>query len=373
MAEVIRRVWRSGPRRVRRVAYGYTLQVDGKQVRVTNASWTEEDAQRALAARLLGLADAPKPEVIPTGLTFAAARDRYLDVKEAERKRTRDDRFNLERLVKWFGASMPLADMTAARIAEYRTARAKDKSLRRIGAQAVSAATVNRELATLRHLLRLAADEWQVIDRAPMVRLLREPEGRIRWLEPDEEVRLLAACEEPLTSIVKVALESDMRQGEILGLTWDSVDLTRGVFKLERTKSGRRREVPMRQDVYDILSKMPEPRSGRLWPSARFPRKAFERAIAQARLEDFHFHDCRHHFASWFMMRGGTLPALREILGHRDIKMTLRYAHLAPAHLRVEIEKTAARSAQAQHNGDRIEPAALPSPRNAGVAQRQSN
>jgi len=57
-------------------------------------------------------------------------------------------------------------------------------------------------------------------------------------------------------------------------------------------------------------------------------------AVAAARLDDFRFHDCRHHFASWFVMRGGSLQALKELFGHADLKMTLRYAHLAPEHLR---------------------------------------
>jgi integrase len=125
---------------------------------------------------------------------------------------------------------------------------------------------------------------------------------------------------------------------------------------LERTKSGKRREVPMRQTVYAIFAAMPEPRAGRVWPD-RSIRRAFENAVQTAALADFTFHDCRHHFASWFMMRGGQLDALREILGHKDVKMTLRYAHLSPGHLATEIEKTAApaaatapASAHDQHN-----------------------
>jgi hypothetical protein len=118
---------------------------------------------------------------------------------------------------------------------------------------------------------------------------------------------------------------------------------------------------------------MPEPRVGRLWPVTRFPRVAFERAVAEAQLEDFRFHDTRHHFASWFIMRGGTLPALREILGHATLAMTMRYAHLAPHHLRLEIDRTAVEMTHAGHNDDRIDHAALVSARNAGVAQRQSN
>ena len=76
--------------------------------------------------------------------------------------------------------------------------------------------------------------------------------------------------------------------------------------------------------------------------SARSRRTAFENAVAAAGLKDFTFLGCRHHFASSFMMRGGQLESLRQILGHRDIKMTLRYAHLSPGHLRAEMNKTAA-------------------------------
>jgi site-specific recombinase XerD len=95
----------------------------------------------------------------------------------------------------------------------------------------------------------------------------------------------------------------------------------------------------MRQAVYDILAALPGPREGRVWRSGNI-RTAFENAVAEAKLDDLHFHDLRHHFASWFVMRGGSLQALKEILGHADLKMTLRYAHLAPDHLRSEIAKT---------------------------------
>ncbi len=179
----------------------------------------------------------------------------------------------------------------------------------------------------------------------PRVRLEKEPEGRIRWLERDEEARLLGACRSSrtkhLASVVTLALESGLRKAELLGMTWDRVDLSRGMIRLELTKSGKRREVPMRQAVYDILAGLPEPREGRVWRSGNI-RTAFENAVEEAKLDDFHFHDCRHHFASWFVMRGGSLQALKEILGHADLKMTLRYAHLAPDHLRGEMVKTEA-------------------------------
>lgn len=249
-------------------------------------------------------------------------------------------------LKKHFGADTPLAAITAGRISSWKEERRAAKSPRK-GADGeslpLSAAAINRPLAPLRHLLKLAHEEWEVLPVVPKIRLEKEPQGRIRWLVPDEEERLLAAClasrNPQLAQIVTVALESGMRKAELMSLTWDRVDLSRGVIRLEVTKSGKRREVPMRQAVYDILSRMPEPRHGRVWQQRKI-RTAFENAVEAAKLDNFRFHDCRHHFASWFVMRGGKLQALKEILGHADLKMTLRYAHRAPDHLRSEVAKT---------------------------------
>jgi len=272
---------------------------------------------------------------------------------KARKRSLADDRRMLEQLKGAFGADTPLVEITASRISTYRTARLSAMSRRRRAddgsATKLSAAAINRPLALLRHLLRLAHEEWEAVPAVPRIRLEKEP---------DEEARLRAACAAidtaraagklppiNLTEITGLALETGMRQGEIMDLTWERVDLSRGVLRLELTKGGRRREVPMRDAVYQLLAGKPEAsRHGRVWP-VPWPRVAWEDAVAAAGLEDFTFHDCRHHFASWFMMRGGNLLALREILGHRDIKLTARYAHLSPGHLRTEIEKTAAPTA----------------------------
>ena len=89
-----------------------------------------------------------------------------------------------------FGAESPLAEITAARIADYKLARLR-VTVKRDGAERpITPATLNRELAALRHLFRLAVDEWDVLDQAPRIRLEREPEGRIAWLETDEQAAL---------------------------------------------------------------------------------------------------------------------------------------------------------------------------------------
>src|SRR5262249_12369573 len=153
----------------------------------------------------------------------------------------------------------------------------------------LSKGTVNRELSILRGLLNLAADdECGYLEKAPKVRLEKEPEGRLRYLSQDEATRLLHECRKAATPpnvgqrsahlypVVLIALHTGMRKGEVMGMTWDRVDLTRGVFKLEKTKTGRRREAPMNLVVYKVVSELP--RTGaRLF--ARSVRTAFEGAV----------------------------------------------------------------------------------------------
>ena len=193
-----------------------------------------------------------------------------------------------------------------------------------------SVSTINRHLEAARALLRLAHDEWDALESVPKIRMLKEPQGRLRWLEPDEETRLLEACgrskSNELLEIVTVALETGMRRGEILGLEWPRVDLSRGVIRLEITKSGRRREVPMRQAVYNVLAALPGPREDRVWRS-RSIRTAFEHAVAAAGIEDFRLHDCRHHFASWFVMPTRTSPPTTSAALWREPIDALRRAH----------------------------------------------
>jgi integrase len=161
--------------------------------------------------------------------------------------------------------------------------------------------------------------------------------------------------------MVTLAVHTGMRKGEILGLEWERIDLSSARITLYRTKSGKPRGIPINRDVYEsLLAVEPDPakRTGLLFrkPDARAwgqIRRAFEGALAKAGIKDFRFHDLRHTAASHLVMRGATLRDVQEILGHADLKMTQRYAHLSPAHLRGAVERlegltaTPARSASA--------------------------
>jgi integrase len=123
-------------------------------------------------------------------------------------------------------------------------------------------------------------------------------EGRIRWLEPDEEAWLLEACGKSrtkhLAAVVRVALETGLRRGELLKLTWGQIDIKPGGDSLAdtETKSGRRREggVPMRQLVYEVLAGLQGLHTGRVWTTGDI-RIAFENAAVEAKLDGLHFHD----------------------------------------------------------------------------------
>ncbi len=358
MAKIIRRIWTSqGPtgKRARHVAYGYTLQIDGRQERRVSSEWlTEADALEALAGRRKEIA----ADLVerPADRTLGKLAEEYLRYKIDHGKRSvKDDKRIIEtRLLPAFGVSMSIRKLTTAPIAQYEKQRAGQ----------VSAYTVSNELSVLRHMLRLAK-RWGYLDQAPEIEMPRKPEGRLRYLETVEIGKLLDACQESrsrcLCPAVVIALGTGMRKGEILGLEWERVDLSSARITLYKTKNSKPRGIPINRDVYEALIAL-EPdaarRQGRLFPKGNDRRgsqirTAFEAALQRAGIKDFRFHDLRHTFASHAVMRGATLQEIKEILGHSDLRMTLRYAHLSPAHLRGAVERLEGLAATAKTTPER--------------------
>jgi integrase len=334
VATVNQRLWKVPGQRTKRKAWGYTAVINGKRVKSYKTEWSKEQAEEALAKALLQI-KAPKAE--GSGITFAEAKSRYLAAK-ARKKSIRGD----ARYESVFGAEMPLVEITGSRISGW-----KSERLSAVCPQTkepYKAAAVNRPLALLRHLLRVARDEWEVLSTVPKIKLEREGQGRLRWLTEEEIVRLLCASlrsrNPELHAAVVIAINTGLRRAELLGLTWDRVDRSRGVIRLEITKSGRRREVPLNDDSDRALVSLGPKAAGRVFQT-RSIRTAFENAVETAKLDDVTFHTLRHTFASWAMMRGVSLRELQELLGHSSLAMTMRYAHLAPEHLRTAVSRLA--------------------------------
>lgn len=229
-----------------------------------------------------------------------------------------------------------LSQITPLVIEDYIKTRLNQTSYRKKGP--VNPASVNRELACLRHMFTKAI-EWGLIDHNPAkkVKSLKEKNKRLRFLTAEEIEKLLDSCYGHLNSIVKMAIFSGMRKSEILNLKWKDVDFQNNLIVLMDTKSGKTREIPLNKTLREVLLNVPRHlksdyvfcnQEGRPY---RNVRRSFDSALKKAGIEDFTFHDLRHTFASHMVMSGVDINTLREILGHSSITMTQRYAHLAPS------------------------------------------
>jgi integrase len=298
--------------------------------------------------------------------------DRYIrDVLPTKPKQSTDQKQQLE----WFKDEIgvyTLADVTPAKIVECRD-KLLTESLKTGKVRAP--ATVVRYLAALSHAFTIAVNEWEWLDDSPMrkVRKPALPRGRVRFLSEDttdssgktidgERTRLLKACEKSdnsyLYPVVVLALSTGMRRGEIMGLTWDDVDLHQCRITLYETKNGEIRVVPLVGKSLELLKAKAKARAEEkirridtnlLYPSKVHPDKPMDlrapwmAALKAARIEDFRFHDLRHSAASYLAMNGASLAEIAEVLGHKTLQMVKRYAHLSEAHTAGVVERMNAR------------------------------
>ena len=254
-----------------------------------------------------------------------------------------------------------------------------------------TANTVNRDLATLKAALSKAVD-WNLLESHPLAKLKParvKEDRRTRWLRDDEEERLRGALDvrelkmrekranhnqwlrarnhpelpdlhgAPLLDHAKpmviTSLNTGLRRGELLSLRWENVDFAKALITVQgtTTKNRKTRHVPMNQEVLHVLQSwhnVSPNTDGLVFPSAngckRDNTKSFwTKLLNDAGIEKFRWHDMRHHFASRLVMAGVDLNTVRELLGHADLKMTLRYAHLAPEHKAAAVAKLVRRPA----------------------------
>lgn len=241
----------------------------------------------------------------------------------------------------------PVSSLTRPDISRY-------IDLRRV--HGLSNSSINREISVLSAAINYAVKRWGWNISNPVSGLyLKMPEGRMRWLTREEAQRLLTAgrvSDAPhLYDFLRLALNTGMRRGEMLGLEWRRVDFGEARLLLEgiHTKNGKRRYVPLNRGALDALKSRLQFRDqfspGSPWVFVQRNGKpvvqvnfAFRQACEKAGVEDFRIHDLRHTFASWLVSSGVPLSELRDLLGHSSIVQTERYAHLAPGRLHYAVE-----------------------------------
>lgn len=226
-----------------------------------------------------------------------------------------------------------------------------NKVYRKKGAGLRSGATLNRYLVALGALYTWARRNRLVARgfESPTRHIEKRPEtrGRVRYLSKDERERLLIACQESpwprLYLLVLMAMTTGARRGELLGLRWRDVDLDRGEARIGEdaatlTKNGDARSLILLPQVAVELAKFAPKDAAtsealvfrsRLRPSQPYAmEQAWRDAVTEAGIKDFRFHDLRHTAASYMAQSGASLLEIADTLGHRQLRMVQRYAHL---------------------------------------------
>lgn len=287
--------------------------------------------------------------------TFEELMARYLAEHASKKAQPRHYRGYAQNLSGFFG-DRTLVEITPKLIVEYKNRRY---------AAGLKPASINRELATMKKAFNLAVKEWEWCQENPVSRVSmeREHNQRDRWLSLEDEARLLQVCAPWLCDLVTFAVHTGMRMGEILALTWRGVDFTRRTVTVFRSKNGERRTIPMNDTVLSVLrrkSKIRSVKTDLVFCSQAFTpleaghlRRAFRVAMKKAHIEDFHFHDLRHTFATRLVQEGVDLYKVQRLLGHKSPTMTQRYAHHHPESLRdgvAMLDRIAAQGTQLVHS-----------------------
>lgn len=210
--------------------------------------------------------------------------------------------------------------------------------------------SINRFLEILSKMFNLAIDNGELTEN-PLKKIqpLKEDNHKIRFLTVEEEARLYASIDLKtpyLRPIVTTALQTGMRRGEIFGMKWDNIDLNNRVIHVLDTKSGDSRPIPISDVLYETLKSMPRtseyvftnPKTNQPYVDIK---KSFNLVREHAGIENFCFHDLRHTFATRMVMAGVDFLTLMELLGHKNIKTTMRYAHVIPSRKIDAIKKLA--------------------------------
>jgi len=281
-----------------------------------------------------------KPKIVKT--PFEKFKEEYLKYSLANKKpRTAQrDGVSLKPLEDFFKGKF-LSEIHPFLIEKYKQKRKED---------GVTTRTINIEMACLRHMFNMAM-KWGKAQKNPLkdVKFFKEPEAKDRILSPEEEIKLLDAIRssrkgQHLEAIITTGILSGMRKSELLGLEWSNVDFGTRIITVEGTKSGYIRKIPMSSKLTEILQDVRKKSCSEYVFSDgegkpfKEVRTSLKNALKKAGIEGVTLHTLRHTYGSRLGMLGTDVKTIQELMGHRDIKMTMRYSHPTADHKRKAVE-----------------------------------
>jgi integrase len=204
-----------------------------------------------------------------------------------------------------------------------------------ISARGAKAATIAREVGTLSHALKLAV-EWELLITNPAagVKLPKLPPGKTGFLTEQQFETAMSVAADWMRAPINLAVSTGMRRSELLGLRWVDVNFRARQIVLRVTKNGERRALHLNDSALAVLTNLP--RTGELcFPGIAGGQlsNAVRRLFKRLGFEGLSFHSLRHTHASWLVQRGVDLFPVSQLLGHKSLKLTMRYAHLTPGYL----------------------------------------
>lgn len=247
--------------------------------------------------------------------------------------------YRIDKIGSSFLGELPVSEVTSVEIAQYRDLRLNtiNEKTRKV----LSPASVRLEMSLLSHFFEIARIEWGLCRDNPVLNV-RKPKvapGRERRLTARENRMILRYAynyaNKDLYAIIVIALETAMRQGEILGLRWEYLDMEKRIAYLPETKNGTKRDVPLSLQARDVLLWIGRKNTGSVFGYSKAGLKTVWRTMLQTlKIEDLHFHDLRHEAVSR-LFELGTLDIMEisAISGHKSLSMLKRYTHLKAHHL----------------------------------------
>lgn len=258
--------------------------------------------------------------------------ERYLEEVMPGKRHGETDTFSLNLLQAHSISKLKLSELSPMDFSKYRDERLKG----------VSPATVKRQFSPVKHMLGYARIEWEIplkgdlLTKAKLKKADKKRDRRLREGELDLLLKAGGKTRNPfILPVIRFALETGMRRGEILALRFRDIDIERCSATIRESKNGHSRTIPLSSLAVALLetriadmSKSAKADNEQIFPITPVAlRQAWDRLVKRAKIEDLHFHDLRHEAISRFFEKGLTVPEVASISGHRDIRMLLRYAH----------------------------------------------
>jgi integrase len=259
------------------------------------------------------------------GVTVADLLTRYKDTITPTKRSAQVESYIIGAFLAHGLAECSLRHLSASAVARYRDERLKQ----------VKPGTVRRELSVLQHCFEVARREWDIPLATNPVSQIAMPQAskpRNRRPTPEELETLLVGCgrgRSPLLApIIRFAIETAMRRGEIVAVRWSEVDAQCKTLHIPVTKNGHPRTIPLTPTALEILAALPSDNDLVFPVSGNAIRLAWQRLKKRVGIDDLRFHDLRHEAVSRFFEMGLSVPEVALISGHKDMRMLFRYTHL---------------------------------------------